>query len=238
MYDDKWPRLTVTGTPVTREQAERILILTDQLDLGCNDKTWQNAAHRILTGHDNPWSGREVDERLALLRAQTQARHRHGFLHLSYLGNNRIASAAKGSTGAWCDWDGTIGARPYNIGKWPGQNEITDDWQEIARAFPFLNLRAQLVSFGHDHAYKSDGTHRAWGTWAVADGAAVFDENATEPLECPDPAPWAMGQQHLGLDELAAIVARVRAATPERPASERRHRTRRAAPVATAKESN
>lgn len=223
MYDDKWPQLTVVGPPVTPEQAEQILIRTDGLMLACNDRAWQAEAHRIITGTEDPWMLPTVDERLAALRAEYEAKQRLGILTLAYLDQERVVNSAKGSACGWCDWDGTIGARPYNIGKWPSEGEITSDWEQITEAFPFLRLRSQVTSFSD-----ASDPPRVWGTWTVRDGTVSFDEDATEPLELGEVAPWAPGQQPLPLERLAEIVDRVRAVTPERTPPTPRVRTKAA----------
>lgn len=219
MLDDKWPTLTVVGPPVTREQAELILIRTCDLDLHCNDRAWTAAAHRILTNTEHPWYLDTPEGRIAALKEEWAAKDRYRILWLHYLGQDRVANAAKGSSGAWCDWDGTIGGRPYSIGKWPGESDITEDWTQIAEAFPFLRLRSQVVSLDD-----KGGPDHVWGTWTIADGVSTFDEDATELLDLPEPTPWAMGRQPMTLGELQAVVDRVRAVTPEREPGPQRAR--------------
>lgn len=57
-----------------------------------------------------------------------------------------------GGTHGWCDWDGTIFANSFNVGKWPTVEEVEKDWQAIAAAFPFLDLRSQLLNRGSSEA--------------------------------------------------------------------------------------
>ena len=65
---------------------------------------------------------------------------------LSYLGNEQIVSSWIGGAHGWCDWHGNIFTNNYNIGKWPSCETVYKEWQIIAKAFPFLNLRSQLLS--------------------------------------------------------------------------------------------
>ena len=44
----KWPALVVIGESVTKEQAMEILIRTDSLYFGCNDKEWEEELNFIV----------------------------------------------------------------------------------------------------------------------------------------------------------------------------------------------
>lgn len=159
----KWPALAVVGKPITRDQAMEILIRTDSLWFSSNDHSFDRllsqyvfdveiadagfdtkskAIREKLGLADEPGSWPKVYEYEDLKRAEL------GHIPLSYLGNSRIVSSWIGGPHGWCDWEGNIGSRNYNIGKWPSVKEVYEDWKKIAAAFPFLDLKCQLM--GHE----------------------------------------------------------------------------------------
>jgi hypothetical protein len=170
----KWPRLLVTGEPVTREQANEILIRTDDWWLSTNDHAWEAAVYALAADHGRP---RQPERNAgpaacsAFSKALGDWEVRLGILNLHYLDNARIASSWIGGPKGWCDWDGKIGCSNYNIGKWPTIEEVTEDWQAIAGAFPYLSLHAQLVT--------DEGEGEVAAMWAVKDGKAAL----VEPVE-------------------------------------------------------
>lgn len=157
----KWPRLVVVGDPVTREQAMEILVRTDRLEFSSNDAEFSQRCASYLYGLDTTgsrnrghWSLRDAFEKedgwhtdwgryqeyRDKMKAEVQP------LELRYLENERIVSCWVGGTHGWCDWDGTIGCSNNNIGKWPTVNDVYEDWETIASAFPYLSLRCQLIT--------------------------------------------------------------------------------------------
>lgn len=143
----KWPRLLVVGDSVTESQAEEIIIRTNDWYLCVNDRYFERAVYRAagIAIHDQ-----------SLNVPDQQSMHafndRHHVVHsLNYLCNHRIASSWIGGPHGWVDWDGTVGCSEYNIGKWPDRQQVGNEWAHIAHAFPFLNLRAQLIPNEGDH---------------------------------------------------------------------------------------
>ena len=65
---------------------------------------------------------------------------------MKYLKNSQIASCYIGGAHGWCNWDGKILSNSMNIGKWPDAVEVLKEWEIIAEAFPFLDLKCQLLS--------------------------------------------------------------------------------------------
>lgn len=155
----KWPHLIVVGQPVTEAQADEILIRTCVLYyLHCNDHEWDHIVARIVFKNER---AAETDFPFQQVRDRVEEL---GVLNLQYLKTYRIASSWIGGPRGWCDWDGRIGSA-YNIGKDPSVEEVGGEWSEIAAAFPYLDLTAQLVS--------EDGTGRLCGQWRVKDGVAT-----------------------------------------------------------------
>ncbi len=136
----KWPGLTVAGDPVTEDQAAEIIVRTNLAWIGGNDQEWKQAVRAVLgLPDDDDWS----EGRWAQDEAAWEAiRH----IGLDYLVNTQIISAYLGGPHGWMHWDGTVGCSGFNIGKWPSVEEVRDEWQDIAEAWPFLTLRSQLLS--------------------------------------------------------------------------------------------
>lgn len=164
----KWPRLLVAGDAVSEDQADDILVRTDGWYMATNDRSWQATVYRI--------AGIEVDDRYgwpataALQDFRTRAR----VLDLSYLNNSQIASSWIGGPHGWCSWSGEIGCSTHNIGKWPSVEDVTEDWQSIAAAFPYLALRAQLVT--------DEGEGELAGEWVIGEGSVSYDPAPTRQL--------------------------------------------------------
>lgn len=199
----KWPLLLVTGNPVTEQQANDILIRTDQWAISTNDRAWEAAVWK-LTGLQPDKYNRPA------WPAVDEFRQHLDCLDLHYLHNERIASAWIGGPHGWCDWDGTIGTSNYNIGKHPTIEEAHQDWTAIAAAFPYLNLRAQLVP-------EEGEAGAAAVEWCIAGGVATMVEDPARLLRRPtDPDSFRLfapdGERGVGLDRLAVAIDQVRAA--------------------------
>lgn len=134
----KWPGLLVVGEKVTAEQASVILVRTNLRYLFSNDKVWLREVRQIM-GFDPDEYAKDS------WRRDQNAAAALGMLDLEYLANSRIASSWIGGPHGWCDWDGTIGAASYNIGKWPSVEAVRNEWTLIAAAFSFLSLRCQIL---------------------------------------------------------------------------------------------
>lgn len=195
----KWPLLLVKGEPVTEQQANEILVRTiSPWGLSVNDQDWNRTTGRILGitvdkhGSHDYQSTKAVSERL-------------GVLDLEYLYTSRIASAWIGGPKGWCDWDGRIGCNNYNIGKWPSEESVTDDWATIAAAFPYLVLTAQLVT--------DEGEGELVAEWRVQCGTVAQREPGKQIRLMAEPsfAGFFMGGRERGVspDRLEVAVAQV-----------------------------
>jgi hypothetical protein len=203
----KWPRLIVTGQPVTEDQANEILIRTANLWLlHCNDRAWTADVGDVLgtePGNYGMWTPESIRRVAEELRC----------LDLKWLYTSRIASSWIGGPHGWCDWDGAIGATTYNIGKHPDAEDVTAEWQTIAAAFPYLDLRAQLIT--------DEGTGHLAAEWTVSAGRAVHREpDPGDPLIAELKELGEMdvlgrmfmgGERGVPLPRLRAAVAQVRA---------------------------
>lgn len=157
----KWPAIVVKGKPVTEDQAKEIIIRTDSFYFGCNDREWEAEINSMIYGIDagNARNINELDDYLrkkhnidekdwtAYYTAKDSYSKKYGVLEdLNYLHNSRIASSWIGGPHGWCSWNGRIGCSNYNIGKWPSVEDVYNEWVIIAEAFPFLDLKCQLMN--------------------------------------------------------------------------------------------
>lgn len=149
----KWPGLLVSGKKVTPEQAAEIIILTDSTIPDFIDASNDRVFERLLS--DVFGIPHLTNDNICHWRKLQELRDRLGILSLNYLSNSQIISSWIGGPHGWCRWSGSIFANNYNIGKWPSVAEVEEDWIKIAEAFPYLNLRCQLLS---DEICESDGT--------------------------------------------------------------------------------
>lgn len=181
----KWPLLLVSGAPVTPEQANEILIRTCMPSyLPGNDRAWDEIISRILRmplrddWHEIPELRDDFQKRMAWLKERWALRDARaeelGILPMEYLYTSRISSSFIGGPHGWCDWSGNIFADSYNIGKWPEAVEITDEWSQIAEAFPFLDLTAQLIT--------DEGAGELAGEWRVKEGTVTYNPDPTEQI--------------------------------------------------------
>lgn len=216
----KWPRLLVVGEHVTREQANEILVRTDNWSPATNDRAWEQTIDDLAAEFGRPIPPKPASTPgiyLAYCEAMRSWEESLGILDLEYMDNVRIASAWLGGPYGWCDWDGRIGCSTYNIGKWPDEESCTADWQAVAAAFPYLNLHAQLVS--------DEGEGEVVAMWAVKDGKAALVEpveRLTEVSEldlsaCLDAirGPWSGRERGVSLRRLREALEQVKAAGSE-----------------------
>jgi hypothetical protein len=191
----------VVGEPVTEEQANEILIRTMPYSLFTNDKDWERQVCEVLGVGREPKYGMPSHDSLKAARESLRC------LDLHYLENWRIASSWIGGPYGWCDWDGTIGCANYNIGKWPSVEAVTEDWLTIAAAWPFLDLRAQLVP---DEGEADEPAVE----WLVRGGSVTTMTGPAGLLRRPEePFVFSVlirgGERGVAIDRLRAAVAQV-----------------------------
>jgi hypothetical protein len=163
----KWPAFVVVGKPVTKEQAMEILIRTDSLCFSSNDREFDRELKESLFEVKIEKSGFQTEDDAIkdllgikeedplgwkkLWDYKDKRREEAGALPLVYLGNSQIVSSWIVGPHGWCDWRGNIGCNNYNIGKWPSVERVYEEWELIAKTFPFLELTCQLM--GHEAGY-------------------------------------------------------------------------------------
>ena len=154
----KWPALIVIGDPVSREAAAEIIVRTDSLYFSTNDHKFSTELNAYLYDVSLESESRlneairaklglEENDFFETQRYMARKRAEVGQIEgISYLNNSRIVSSWIGGPHGWCDWEGNIRCSNYNIGKWPDVKTVYEEWVAIAKEFPFLNLRAQLMN--------------------------------------------------------------------------------------------
>jgi uncharacterized protein YeaC (DUF1315 family) len=201
----KWPRLLVTGQPITEHQADEVLIRTmNPWLLQVNDRDWHAAVAAVLGLELNQHGYADPDSIRAAIR-------RYGVLNLQYLYTSRIASSWIGGPHGWCNWDGRIGCSNYNIGKWPDEETVTAEWEAIAAAFPFLHLTAQLIT--------DEGAGHLVAEWRVAGGHAELRDPGTQITDLTELGAGDLlgrlfvgGERGVDTTRLTRAAARVRTA--------------------------
>lgn len=141
----KWPGVLINGDPVSREQALNIIAKTDSFidslgEFGGNDSEW-NAKAKSEMGVDDL----TFEESCAIGSA---FRESDLFVPTVYLRNDWLSTSYIHGPSGWCSPSGEIYMN-RNVGKWPSLIEIQEDFERIAKAFPFL--KATAVVFDHEY---------------------------------------------------------------------------------------
>jgi hypothetical protein len=136
----KWPQLLVVGDQVTPDQAAEIILRTNSIPFHSNDDKWEAWLHQSIGFRKHEADGDFHAWHELLLRINQEL----ALVECEYLHNCRIASCYFQGPHGWIDWDGNVGCYAFNIGKWPSPTDVFESWSNIAKAFPFLSLRAQL----------------------------------------------------------------------------------------------
>jgi hypothetical protein len=150
----KWTGFIVIGNPITKKQAKEVLIRTDHSlpEVITNCSEYEKEINNIfnLTSR-NVW--RRSGKSIGVIEFMDEYKKRVIFLKdkldivfLSHMYNSRIASSHIDGPHGWCDWNGNIFTNKYNIGKYPCALNVLMDWATIAKEFPFLQLRCQLLN--------------------------------------------------------------------------------------------
>jgi hypothetical protein len=177
----KWPRLMVRGRNVRPEQADVIILRTTHFGGGitCNERKWNSTVRRIFGVTAEPYTARWMNQ-------WERAAASIGALDLGYIHNDQIASCSTDGPDGWVSWGGQVLSRNMHLlSKWPSVGEVTDDWRNIAHAFPFLELTAQLVAEEWDDTFERVESYRPLVSWTVSNGAAELHNTPGDPLFQP-----------------------------------------------------
>jgi hypothetical protein len=126
----KWAGLLVVGESVSKEQAAEIIVRTTRWPLSSNNTQTDEIFNNLISNH------KEFKKYLKNIKP----------LNLDLLINERITTSYISGPKGWINWDGTIFTNSYNVGKYPSIQQITNEWENIAKEFPFLNLKSQVIN--------------------------------------------------------------------------------------------
>jgi len=180
----KWPQMLVWGTTVRQAQAKNIILKTDPVLTslspysGGNNHSW------------NEWARKKLG--LSLL-AEFQKKHPElddtfcwdverelkeilGCVSTDYVDNNWASCNFIYGPHGWMHPNGVVGYID-NVGKWPEAAEVYEDWCTLAKAFPFLELHATLMSDSDSDA----DTTQPLVTFIVRDGLVHVAPEAFVP---------------------------------------------------------
>lgn len=149
----KWPGFIVTGKAVTKEQAMEIIIRTTGMCFSSNDRQFEKLLYNFLgikvdkDSYFRPeWEDVEkIETELGSIRVKNNNTG-GDITRIEYCDNHRVLSCWIGGPHGWIDWNGKVGCDNYNIGKWPNAEVVQAEWKAIAKAFPYLDLKCQLLS--------------------------------------------------------------------------------------------
>jgi hypothetical protein len=157
----------VTGKSVTPEQAKDILFRTDSnfhmpspYGFGNNHRFkeycfkifgWQklfdeqDSWYRLTDGQrqEKLAAGKSVSDTYGVLEDWCKEM---GIVKTQYVNNSWLSSAYIGGPHGWCSPEGDIFSDGHNYGKWPSVEEIENDWIELAKAFPYIDLACTMFS--------------------------------------------------------------------------------------------
>jgi hypothetical protein len=151
----KWPQLLISGAQVTEEQAMEVIRRNDRFFEsvygGGNNREFEVRIREVVAMPGEPEDKWDLDheERMQIMdkvwadfEDWSEAWRP---LKTSYIHTDWLASAYVGGPNGWMHPDGTI-SHTKNVGKWPGVGEVRNDLKMIAKAFPFIEMDAMLMS--------------------------------------------------------------------------------------------
>ena len=181
----KWPQCVIVGKKLTKEQAREVIIKTDLFFnsswAGGNDEDYEKELRKRL--NMPPLRSFDGSDGEDIYTQNDVWQSTHGCLSLNYLNNNWISSCYVGGPNGWCHIDGTIHSNK-NIGKWPAWNEIIEDLETLAHAFPFLDICLYIIDcesccgWGNDEYERKciGGIHLCNGKLETVDPIDPFSE--------------------------------------------------------------
>lgn len=150
----KWPQMLVWGQSVSQAQARDIIYRTDSFFVefneysGGNNHHWNEWARRVLGIQDVLDTAEQVagaESWQFKCAVQDEVRKACQFVVTDYVHNSWASCSFIFGPHGWVQPDGRIGYVD-NVGKWPDAEELFNDWQTLATAFPYLDLTVTLMS--------------------------------------------------------------------------------------------
>lgn len=144
----KWPKMKLTGIPVSIEQAKDIISRTDKFiidmskDAGGNNREWNKWANETL--HFTKLIELQKFDtwyQYDLLKAHLQ--EKLNLVETWFVKNDWLSSNYVFGPNGWCSPTGKI-AFNDTIGPNPSVRDIFDDFVNIAKAFPYTEMTATI----------------------------------------------------------------------------------------------
>jgi hypothetical protein len=150
----KWPQMYVFGAAVTVEQAKDTILrtdpfLTDVHDIhGGNNQRWNEWARKELGyAHVSALAqslGKPHEFRFPSIVSE-KLNQALGVVETEYVRNSWASSCYAYGPHGWSHPNGTIWYAD-NVGKWPEAEAVFAEWERLAAAFPYLDLKVTLMS--------------------------------------------------------------------------------------------
>lgn len=163
----KWPQMIVTGTSLPVDQALEIIRRTDTFFIwgGGNDHEFIDQAKKFAHMPEAPdrsdpkWKDNDDAWGEAFRKYWEEENpaweKKWNLVHLNYVFNSWVSCSYINGPHGWCHPDGSIGFTD-NVGKWPSVKEVLEDWETLAREFPFIEVEVTLT----DGEYCEEDTSR------------------------------------------------------------------------------
>ena len=200
MITCKWPGLIVKGDDIPVDLALEINLRTSYWPPSTNAHDYASALVERAIGRRPKalWDFKDGKEAASAL----------GALDLCHLRNAWLASCWIGGPHGWCRPDGRIWCNSHNIGKWPSEEAVEADLRAIARTWPMLRFRVQVL----DREHSETGPATVTDQWNVSDGN-VLAEPPSERLDNGRSSEWAWDwdaptdQREIGIPLETALAA-------------------------------
>ena len=170
----KWPKMKLTGIPVSIEQAKDIISRTDEFivdmskNAGGNNKPWNQWANTTLHFSDLIELQNSFDTLDQYYPLKKQIQEKLGLVKTWFVKNDWMSSNYIFGPNGWCSPTGKI-AFDDCIGSDPTVKNIYDDFVAIATAFPYLQMTATVYE-------EYDDTFENIVTFIIKNGTVIMTD--------------------------------------------------------------
>lgn len=189
MITCKWPGLVVLGEKIHPDLALEIIVRT-MFPLYTNQHKYLEEIYSRCVGRKVSFSYSAPPE------VEEKAIANIGGLPLTYMRSSWVASNWIGGPHGWCRPDGQIRSSNYNVGKWPTDEEISQDLALIAQTWPSLRFTVQCLDREH---WGEEGDPKVSSQWEVKDGEVLLCEAVGQPLLESEELRFSLGNE-IGID--------------------------------------
>lgn len=204
---NKWPAILITGEKVTEEQAIDIVIRTDEAVVNPCMFTFGNNhdfGKRWAESIDVDYDSNDYKLKDSMLKCIN-------FVYLEYLQNRLLGSCWVGGSSSWIWEDGSI-FKFSNIGKWPSTEEVVNELNRIAQAFPYLKLKVTLFDDEVQSDFYVNGQKiadadyeavldKALCSFTVENGAVTYHDEPFKDHFSYEMIPLSFNKENLSISE-------------------------------------